>query len=723
MQASRHWRYVLALLALFVSSGASCASGRDQATATPSGSDGSQGGAGGDWLGSGGGAGGGSGGALVPGEECVFVPTPGQFEPVLDCAWNGPAPGSAYPELGDVVATPVVINLTDDNGDMLVDSHDIPDIAFISFRASYGGCPAGMTCGCCASTGVLRVLSGACSDDGAMTEHFTVGPDEIQADGFGADVHLDYSGGLAAGDIDADGSPDLVATTLLGGTIAFEANGTVKWRQPNHPGASDHLAGTTPAIADLDQDGKPEIISGRIVLNGEDGSLAWAGNAGIGTNGFIGPVSVVADVDLDGKLNVVAGDTMYDHLGNVIWSFNFPMPIDASTCQAAGFPCDGFTAVGNFDADEEGEVVIVRAGIIYILNHDGTAMQMAGAPAQIDLPTGGCFQNEGGPPTLADFDGDGQTEIGVASANFYVVADLECLASPLPSACSDRGIRWKLPNLDCSSRVTGSSVFDFDGDGRAEVIYNDEVQFRILDGLDGSVLHSLANASVTRLEMPIVADVDNDGNAEIVFIENAPFQKRGIRVWADATDSWVPTRRIWNQHAYHITNVNEDGSIPIVEAPHWLASTDSTVSGTMNSFRQNLPEFDVLAAPDLTVSLSVDKTTCPDSLGLVGTVCNEGLVVVGAGVEVAFWDNPGMAPMDCVGGVPKTQFPLEPGACETVTCALAPPPSSATTVDVRACVDNEGYDCVGTGAAGQNNECNEDNNTAELMETGCEVLM
>ena len=36
---------------------------------------------------------------------------------------------------------------------------------------------------------------------------------------------------------------------------------------------------------------------------------------------------------------------------------------------------------------------------------------------------------------------------------------------------------------------------------------------------DGSVRFEIANRSHTRLEMPIVADVDSDGNAEIVFVE------------------------------------------------------------------------------------------------------------------------------------------------------------------------------------------------------------
>ena len=38
-----------------------------------------------------------------------------------------------------------------------------------------------------------------------------------------------------------------------------------------------------------------------------------------------------------------------------------------------------------------------------------------------------------------------------------------------------------------------------------------------------------------------------------------------------ARDRWLPARRIWNQHSYHVTNVREDGSIPQCEPPHWRA--------------------------------------------------------------------------------------------------------------------------------------------------------
>jgi hypothetical protein len=662
---------------------------------------------------------GGQGGALGTGgsdEGCFFVPPPGVFSPGLDCAWNGPAAGSPYQNYDDVVMTPVVVNLTDDDGDADVDLNDIPDIAFVTYRLQEEGC--------CNSQGALRVVSGGCNPDGTMTEHFTVGANEIQADIGVANVWLDNSGGLAAGDIDADGSVDLVATVRLGGTIAFERDGTVKWYQPSYPASAslDHLAGTTPSIADLDGDGMPEVIQGRVVLNGEDGSLAWAGTAGTGTNGFMGPVSSTGDIDLDGELNVLAGASAYDADGNVLWTFDFlGTPITSQNCQASGFPCDGFTATGNFDADAQGEVLITRAGVLYFVNHDGTPMldPVTMMPVTVAIPIDNCARNEGGPPTVADFDGDGQPEVGVAGADYYVVADLECLATPLPPQCSDPGIRWKVPNADCSSRVTGSSVFDFDGDGKAEVIYNDEDFFRIFDGTTGTVLTQIANQSHTRLEMPVIADVDNDGNAEIVFVENASGgTTQGIRVYADASDSWVPTRRIWNQHAYHVTNTSELGAIPQNEPPNWLEPSDATVSGVMNNFRQNLPDFDIFAAPDLTVALSFDKTMCPAALGLVATVCNAGALQVGAGTVVTFWDNATMTEIACTNAPVTTSSPLAPGQCQQVTCWMPGPPIEPLTASVRACVDNGGYACDQPPAMGGNSECHEDNNLADGTD-GC----
>src|SRR5690606_24535107 len=134
--------------------------------------------------------------------------------------------------------------------------------------------------------------------------------------------------------------------------------------------------------------------------------------------------------------------------------------------------------------------------------------------------------------------------------------------------------------------------FDFNGDGRAEVIYGDEWKLYILDGRDGNILYEHSKPSGTFLELPVIADIDSDGRAEIVAIANNGVRdnpntpeneaETGIYVFGGASNNWVNTRKIWNQHAYHITNVNDDGTIPSHPLNNWL------VPG-LNNFRQNKP--------------------------------------------------------------------------------------------------------------------------------------
>ena len=73
--------------------------------------------------------------------------------------------------------------------------------------------------------------------------------------------------------------------------------------------------------------------------------------------------------------------------------------------------------------------------------------------------------------------------------------------------------------------------------------------------------------------------MDNDGNAEIGFPSNTdtsacsegPDYPHGIAVWGDASDSWVSARRVWNEHAYHVTNVTQSGHIPMKEPESYTA--------------------------------------------------------------------------------------------------------------------------------------------------------
>ena len=87
------------------------------------------------------------------------------------------------------------------------------------------------------------------------------------------------------------------------------------------------------------------------------------------------------------------------------------------------------------------------------------------------------------------------------------------------------------------------------------------------------------------VEYPIVVDVDNDGSAEILIVSNdniQPGSDYGLQVISDSKGRWVPARHILNQEAYHVTNVNDDGTIPRHETPSWKLNNSFRAQGQVN---------------------------------------------------------------------------------------------------------------------------------------------
>lgn len=350
-------------------------------------------------------------------------------------------------------------------------------------------------------------------------------------------------GGVAAADLDGDGYVEIVSLRPSGVAI-LEHDGTIKTVIDN---LATHIYGISDvaSISDMDHDGVPEIIAGRAILNA-DGTLRAAGGYGMGSAGTnVGSCSFAVDLDLDGVEEVVTGNAAYRIDGSTLW-------------YTGG--ADGYPAAGNFDADPEGEVVASGGGQLRFIDHDGTPL------GSVSIP-GASTSSYGGPPTVADFDGDGEAEIGVASGSRYSVIE------------TDGTINWQAITDDSSSGNTGSAVFDFEGDGVAEVVYADQTTLWVFDGLTGAVkLASTDHSNATWLEYPTVADVDADGHAEIVVANTyyGPVPRTGIAVFGDLDESWQPGRQIWNQHAYFITNINDDGTVPTTAATNWA---------TYNNFR------------------------------------------------------------------------------------------------------------------------------------------
>ncbi|MDC0715785.1 FG-GAP-like repeat-containing protein [Nannocystis bainbridge] len=456
--------------------------------------------------------------------------------------------------------------------------------------------------------------------------------------------------GLAAGDIDGDGQVELVVVTIDGAIKVFEHDGAPKWTSEVY---GLHCS-TSPGIADFDGDGTPEVYAGAVILDA-DGNERGVGPHG---NGF--RISVAADIDEDGQQELVVGNAVYDGLGEPEW-FNME--------------ADGIPGVADFTGDSKPEIVVSASGTVRLQDNQGVVLWTA------MVPGGG-----GGAPTIADYDGDGEPEVGVAGSEYYVVFD------------TDGTLMWQAPISETES-ATGSIVYDFEGDGIADVIHADENRVWVFSGLDGAVkLEFGGHGSATQLESPVVVDVDGDGQVEIVFGNNQyydPAAPKGISVIGDAAMSWRPGRKIWNQFQYSITNVADDGTIPAMPAYNWT---------THNNYRSgdDSPP-DGLAAPDLVLEANICQYLCQDTdLQLWVNVGNAGASALTAGATIEVYGE-----LDGQETLLASQPFLK----------VLPAGEYATAIGFD--IDAAGYDALLVRAVAGEQECKLDNNVAALPTPFC----
>lgn len=752
----------------------------------------------------------------VEAPTCLLDPQPFSASlPTPEIIWGGNADnpeavGSPLPDSSQVVMTPLVANLTDDNGDGLIDEGDIPEVIFMTF------CSRSFS-----ANGALRAIHGGGPNKGkdlfvtVGDQHWYEGQDINLFQPNCNDANLDPTAGIAVANLDPIGGihpePEIIGIHENDGLVIYNHKGEVITNGLINIGPNLG-SNPTPSIAQLDGQGMAEVIVSRIVYtlarqNDEIVVLDYfSGSDNLGVNGQ-GGISCVADLDGDGQKEIVAGGSLYrfpnapngaqrtsDCMGNggqILPQTNE----EESWCQGELITIwtdpnlEGFCAVADIwgadpniapgpqnPLDHQPEVILISNGKLFILNG------LTGE--RISQVNYGGSSDKGGAPNVGDFDGDGYPEVGSAFAAGYVMMDLQTSTEACPTwteltvdeeenglfgrpprtpgdtcnadidcaegalcvnnqcICAHQG--WRRSTEDSSSRVTGSTLFDFNGDGAVEVIYNDECFFRIYDGTTGMTLFRQASESRTRIEHPIVADVDADGNAEIIFststesrfcsIRNRtdPFGNTysslynpGIEVWGDPQDRWVSARKIWNQHAYHVTHVTESGDIPIDEPRGWI----DTRGRSYNTYRAQPLSYGL--APDLLIEalrISSSRTQCGESntdevppLNISVTVSNRGEVQVGSGIKLHFlarWvDGNNFMPLFGIDGLPLELFttaPILPDTSQTLSITYRPNqdptlPHRAAGVDVplevKAIIDPpEDTDF------GRERECIEDNN-------------
>ncbi|MCA9708714.1 MAG: hypothetical protein KDK70_22890, partial [Myxococcales bacterium] len=125
--------------------------------------------------------------------DCQQTAPPDSFQPDVQWEWLGDG-AEQY-----VVVTPLVANLTDDDGNGSIDLCDVPDIVVVAWTTLFG--PAH-----------IHVLDGETG-----TVHYTI-PETV-----------DFSVAPALGDIDGDGLPEIVVVDSQRILHALEHDLTLKW--------------------------------------------------------------------------------------------------------------------------------------------------------------------------------------------------------------------------------------------------------------------------------------------------------------------------------------------------------------------------------------------------------------------------------------------------------------------------------------------------------------
>ena len=762
-------------------------------------------------------------------EACMFKTKEGIFEAQVQCRWQPPA-GDKWPESKKVEMPPLVGHFGNAKGIKTT-------VAVFSFNKR----------------------NSAATNDEALTVIRFINPENCDTlESIRVNLAHWWNNYPAAADLNGNGFLEFIVPDADNHAKAYTWNAAKKKHEVFWTAKVD--SNGPMMVYDIDGDGKAEVIAGTSVINGQTGATIFAGKNGGSTTYALGNLDrndkgIATQVRANGLWKWDTTDKKW------VRYLTFTDTSGMSSVGYADFGTPGATADKfNFNKlDGYPEFVLTGNGKLVIKaarkngdKYEEQNIMSVNLLASVDDSSKPIY---GGPVTIGDFNKDGLPEVGIASTGYFGVYDPKCQKYEA-GKCADKGVLWERVSQDASSGRTGSSLFDFDGDGQTEAVYADECFTRVYDGKTGKVLFSARRSSSTSIEAPVIVDVDDDGSAEIlmgsdtnqscyndngeklasgkagnnavdpihegircVSDEDCPTskncntkigfctctsdndcnsqyikvdgkdkilqqyvcaepihpdvgmmvnsdgkgrkmaQKRGTRpkgwkdgdykvcratrkyedigaadlmIFRDRLDRWVSSRNMWNQHAYNIINIEDNGKMPSAKKwlDNWLLkSKDKKTSAgdpapIYNNYRLNSQgKYGAGMAPDITGRFLPDSIcgTSKNAEGkdvhlISGNLCNRGTKPVGEKLPATFFYYDESKPNHqgkkiCTSYTKKV---VGVGECSLVGCEISDEDLkniAGKKVLLVSNLDEHGFAATV--------ECNTDNNTDSIVVDDC----